>query len=203
MRIAKCLLASTVVGLATGLGIAHAQEPTSIDASDSPVYDAKGQLIKPENYRQWVLIGTGLNMAYGPLRAASSGHPMFTNVFVSPSAYRAFLRTGAWPDKTLFILEGRGAATVNHSTTGGNGYYQGEIMGIEAEVKDASRFQNKWAFFALGMGAAPGILLPTTAECYACHATNAAVENTFVQFYPILRDVAKDKGTLKDVPKSF
>jgi hypothetical protein len=29
------------------------------------------------------------------------------------------------------------------------------------------------------------------------------VENTFVQFYPVLRDVAREKGTLKDVPAEF
>jgi hypothetical protein len=29
------------------------------------------------------------------------------------------------------------------------------------------------------------------------------VENTFVQFYPVLRDVAKQKGTMKVVPEVF
>ena len=32
---------------------------------------------------------------------------------------------------------------------------------------------------------------------------NAAVENTFVQFYPEQRHVAKAKGTLKKVPAQF
>jgi hypothetical protein len=39
--------------------------------------------------------------------------------------------------------------------------------------------------------------LPTTASCYACHSTNGAVDNTFVQFYPTLLDVAREKGTLR------
>ena len=35
------------------------------------------------------------------------------------------------------------------------------------------------------------------ASCYACHATHTAVENTFVQFYPTLFEVAREKGTIK------
>jgi hypothetical protein len=150
-----------------------------------------------------MLIGTGLNMAYGPLRTTPSGRPPFTNVFVNPTAYKAFLQSGTWPDKTLFILEIRESNTVNKTKEGFNGYYQGEIVAVEAEVKDEKRFPGKWAFFGLSTTDAPGTQLPTAASCYVCHATNAAVDNTFVQFYPVLRDIAKQKGTLKTVPEVF
>jgi len=172
---------------------------------DGARYDSEGKLIKPDNYRQWVLIGTGLGMAYGPLRETRSGRPPFTNVFVNPSAYRSFLQTGVWPDKTMFVLEGRESVPVNNSASGGNGYFQGEVVGIEAEVKD-EQFVGKWAFFAFGSSSearTSGVKIPESAACYSCHAKNAAVENTFVQFYPVLRDVAKEKGTLKTVPDSF
>ena len=39
--------------------------------------------------------------------------------------------------------------------------------------------------------------LPRSEDCYACHRDHAAVDNTFVQFYPLLMDVAKQKGTFK------
>ena len=39
--------------------------------------------------------------------------------------------------------------------------------------------------------------MPKTAPCYTCHANNTAVENTFVQFYPQLFEIAKQKGTVK------
>ncbi len=39
--------------------------------------------------------------------------------------------------------------------------------------------------------------LPSTERCYACHRDNGAVDNTFVQFYPTLLDVARKMGTLK------
>ena len=32
--------------------------------------------------------------------------------------------------------------------------------------------------------------------CYSCHAEHAAVDTTFVQFYPTLLPIAKGKGTL-------
>ena len=38
---------------------------------------------------------------------------------------------------------------------------------------------------------------PRTASCYGCHKNNGAVDNTFVQFYPTLFEVARRLGTVK------
>jgi hypothetical protein len=179
-----------------------APSPASSTTVDGPQFSAAGLLVKPADYRQWPLVGTGLGMAYGPLRNTPSGRPAFTNVFVNPASYRAFLQTGAWPDSTLFILEVRDSVQVNNATTGGNGYFQGEITGVEAEVKDSRRFTGKWAFFNLS-GESAGTQIPATASCYSCHSTNTAVDNTFVQFYPVLRDVAREKGTFRQPPGEF
>ena len=181
---------------------------TSVNAAplvenDVPQFTNDEKLIKPDNYRQWVLIGTGLGMVYGPLHATSGGHPSFTNVFVNPSAYRHFLQSGSWPDKTILLLEVRESIALNNSATGGNGYYQGEVIGIEAHVKDEHRFKGGWAFFGLSDSQPTGTHIPETADCYACHATNAAVDTTFVQFYPVLRDIAKQKATFRNVPSVF
>lgn len=179
-----------------------AAEPPPV--AESPVaYDAAGLLKFPADYRQWPCIGTGLDMAYGPLRAAIGSHPPFTNVFVNPSSYRHFLETGTWPNRTVFILEIRASVALNNSATGNNGRYQGEIVGIEAEVKDAQRFDGGWGFFSVNAQQRTGTMIPKNASCYSCHAANAAVENTFVQFYPVLRDVAKQRGTFKTVAEVF
>ena len=39
-------------------------------------------------------------------------------------------------------------------------------------------------------------MIPRSAECYSCHAEHAAVDTTFVQFYPTLLPLAASKGTL-------
>jgi len=77
--------------------------------------------------------------------------------------------------------------------------FQTQILAIEAEVKDETRFKEKWAFFDFGQGTS----LRATAKpfagdsaCNVCHAKNAAVENTFVQFYPTLLEVAQAKHIL-------
>ena len=166
------------------------------------IYTHDGQLVKPAAYREWVNIGTGLGMAYGPAREKAGAHPPFTNVFVSPASYRGFLERGVWPEQTVFVLEIRRSVPVN-AEGAGNGHYQGDLVAIEAEVKDSARFEKGWGFFNLPQDRESGAQIPTTASCYACHATNAAVENTFVQFYPVLRDVAKQHRTFKDVATTF
>ena len=155
-------------------------------------YTNDGRLKPPENYREWVYLSTGFDMSYNP--AIQMDHHMFDNVFVNPEAYRTFVKTGTWPDKTIFVLEVRGA--VNKGSINEKGSYQhSDLMGLEAHVKDESRFPGKWAFFRFtDLKAAE--MIPQTAECYSCHATHGAVDTTFVQFYPTLLPIAKDKHTL-------
>jgi Cytochrome P460 len=162
-------------------------------SSDAPQFTGDGQLILPAQYREWVYLSSGLGMTYGPAAQADQGNPMFDNVFVSRSAYKAFLESGHWPDKTILILEIR--RSVEKGSINNGGHYQTDVLQLEAAVKDESRFPQKWAYFGFGRGdkAAP---LPATSGCNSCHSQNAAVENTFVQFYPALLEIATHKGTL-------
>jgi len=151
--------------------------------------------MRPENYREWVFLSSGLGMTYGP---AASANPQFDNVFVTPAAYKSFLSTGTWPDKTMFVLEIRGAATEGSINKGG--HFQDKINAVEVEVKDEKRFPNKWAFFGFNGTASSAVPLPESAGCQSCHSKNGAVDNTFVQFYPTLAPIAKEKGTFKVTP---
>ena len=161
--------------------------------SDGPHFTTAGELLLPKDYRQWVFLSSGLGMTYGPAAQANPTDPLFDNVFVDPSSYRAFLETGHWPDHTMFILEVRRSTSKGSINNGG--HYQSEVAAIEAAVKDEARFKEKWGYFGFGRGdkATP---LPASSGCNSCHRQNAAVENTFVQFYPELLEVAKRKGTL-------
>ena len=181
-----------LVALVTGVAVTG-QTP---QAQNQPRYTANDELVMPENYREWVWLSSGLGMTYGPNASESTAaNPMFDNVFVTPEAYRAFLQTGSWPDKTMFVLELRASHTEGSINKGGR--FQGDVRAIEVEVKDESRFAGKWAFFDFRGNRSPVKSLPQTATCYSCHSQNGAVDNTFVQFYPTLIEVARQKGTLK------
>ena len=165
-------------------------------ATKDPRYTKDGQLIRPTNYREWIYLSSGLGMNYGA--SPRNENPNFDNVFVQPDAYRAFLATGRWPDKTIFVLEIR--ASEQHGSINRDGRFQTDLIALEAEVKDESRYPQKWAFFSFGQAASlldSNKAFPASSACNQCHAKNAAVDNTFVQFYPTLLDVAKAKGTLR------
>jgi hypothetical protein len=147
----------------------------------------------PADYREWIYLSSGLGMSYSAGEGGSKD-PSFSNVFVSPSAYRSFQRTGTWPDKTTLVLEVRDSRSRGSINQGG--HYEASLAAVEVEVKDASRFPGKWAFFGFGGRTEPAKQIPVTASCYSCHAKAGAVDNTFVQFYPTLLSVAKAKGTV-------
>jgi len=156
----------------------------------APGYTDSGQLKFPANFRTWVYLTTGFNMSYV---ATSSNSDTFDNVFVNPTAYAAFLATGTWPDKTVLVLEARRG--VPKSSIDRTGASQGGRVGLEVHVKDVGRFKGGWAFFDFA-GDGPGQLLPQTLSCYTCHAEHAAVDTTFVQFYPTLKPIAAQHHTL-------
>lgn len=189
------LLAITSILLAMGSQPQQAKPPaTTAAVANVPQYTSDGRLKFPANYREWVYLSTGIDMSYGP--ASNMDHSMFDNVFVNPESYKAFLATGTWPDKTMLVLEVRGAA--NKSAINKAGHYQTtEIMGLEVHVKDEARFTEtgKWAFFGFGSDE-PAKMDPKEMDCYSCHQQHAAVDTTFVQFYPTLIELAKKKGTL-------
>lgn len=164
--------------------------------AQEPQFTNSGELVLPAHYREWVFLSSGLGMTYQPSTAANQDRsPSFTNVFVNPAAYRSFLETGKWPDQTVLVLEVRFSET--KGSINKDGHYQAGLDHVAVEVKDTARFPaSGWAFFALGK-ASSGKLIPRTADCYSCHAEHGAVDNTFVQFYPTLLAVARQKGTLR------
>jgi hypothetical protein len=166
---------------------------------NQPVYNAKGQLQLPANYREWIYLSTGMDMNYSPNAAQAAGHSMFDNVFVNPEAWRSFQATGTWPDKTMLVLEVRGASS--QGSINRSGHYQStDRMGLEVHIKDTKRFDAEhfpggWAFVSFDDGN-EGSLFQPKADCYTCHQQHAAVDTTFVQFYPTLLPLATSKHTL-------
>ena len=182
------VVATTVLALSA----ARTKPNGSQNAAIAPVYTSDGSLRFPQNYREWIYLTSGLDMSYRP--TSGMDHSAFDNVFVNPEAYKVFVETGSWPDKTMLVLEVRKAGS--KASINKNGHFQsGEVMGLEVHVKDKGRFEGGWAFFDADNGVT-GKLLPKDMDCYSCHAQHGAVDTTFVQFYPTLLEIAKKKNTL-------
>jgi len=188
------------ISLAVLFSAAHmATQAQTGGASDQPVFTADGKLEPPINYREWIYLSTGLNMSYAPRVAGMAGHDMFDNVFVNPTAYKAFLETGSWPDQTMLALEVRGAGS--HASINKAGHFQnGDVMGLEVHIKDKRNPGGGWAFYSFEEGKAT-TPFPHEMDCYSCHEKHGAVDSTFVQFYPTLLPVAEKKATLSAVYK--
>jgi hypothetical protein len=194
------LVVAVVAVVSLGWGLRPA---THVDAQrnpDLPEYTADGDIVAPKNYREWVFLTSGFDMTYRE-RGGAPDHSVFDNVFVNPEAYRSFLATGTWPDKTVMVLENRVAESKDGVIVKGGRFQRSEVAGLELHVKDAARFKRggpsgAWGFFDVDGG--KGKVFEPKASCYTCHEAHAAVDTTFVQFYPTLLPVAEGKKTFSE-----
>jgi len=189
-------VAFAVLALTYAAALGTTTDGQTRESGDGPRYVNSVNLVRPPDYREWVFVSSGLGMEYNPTPGTPGGNS-FGNVFVNPSSYRAFMKTGKWPDRTIFVLEFR--ASTSEGSINKAGRFQARLVGLEAEVKD-SRFPDGWAFFNFmqkGSMVDSAEPVPVDAGCVECHTKNTAVERTFVQFYPTLLDVARKMGTLK------
>jgi len=168
-------------------------------AGDKAQFTKSGEFVRPANYREWIFLSSGLGMTYGP-NAPAAGAPLrFDNVYVNPSSYKDFLRTGKWADGTVLILEIR--ASESKGSINQHGHYQTSLAAMEAHVKDSRRFkEGGWAFFDLSKQPASAKAVAPGNRCQQCHSASGAVDDTFVQFYPELIPIATKFGTMKATP---
>jgi len=160
------------------------------ERSPKPQYDAKGNLLRPADYRDWEFLSAGYGMNYSP---APGSHELFTNVFVQRWAYEDFLKSGKWPEQSMFVIDERDAES--KGSINKKGHFQTDLMGLAIEVKDATRNPDKWAYYGFEPNDKTAQAMSKGNECWSCHDQHAAVEHTFVQFYPTLKPVAKNFGT--------
>jgi hypothetical protein len=188
----ESLLIGILAAASALLGLVSSRGQTQ-DSTAQPQFSKDGKLVRPEGYRRWVYVSSGFGMSYNQ---SASGAQSFTNVFVAPAAYDYFTANGKWPDKTMFVLEIYGSTS--RGSINKHGSYQQDFEGLDVEVKDEGRFADKWAYFNFnGMEKAASAMTPSKNECWRCHDQNAAVEHSFVQFYPELLKIAHAKGTIK------
>ncbi len=174
---------AAVVGTAIALGLSGqvpAQQP-----GPGPQFEG-GALVRPEGHDEWPLAGASLGMSYSA--GAQGGHDeTFHRVYVNPSSYRAFLKSGTFPEGTTFVLElYEPAAQLEMPARAGR--YEGRRVALEVSVKDRKRFREGWAYFDFANGTKRTATAFPASSCQSCHIRHAAVDSVFVQFYPRLRD---------------
>ena len=124
------LLISAVALFAVLLGNtpfqANAAEPFP-----KPTFNAKGELLRPDvSYREWVYVGTPLTP--NDLNPPEANFPEFHNVYIHPSDFDHWKRTGRFPEGTVLVKE---LVTVGaKQATSGNGYFMGEYIGLETTI---------------------------------------------------------------------
>ena len=151
-------------------------------------FNEKGDLMRPEGYREWIQVGTPVTP--NDMNDGKAAFPEFHSVYIDPQSFAEYKKTGEFPDGTILIKELISVGSKQASS--GNGYFMGEFIGLEASVKDSKRFPEEpgnWAYFSYGHKyplAAKSAAQPTAA-CNACHQSTAAQDWVFTQYYPVLR----------------
>lgn len=153
-----------------------------------PTYGSDGALILPQDWRQWVFAGSSLGLSY--TQGGQPGMEMFHETLMEPTAYEHFADTGTFREGTMFVLALHG--TGEGVLPARRGRFAAELQAVEMAVKDSTHRPEGWAYY--NFGGMNGIRNTAQAlpkeSCYSCHIQHAKHDNVFLQFYPLLEDVA-------------
>ena len=200
----KSLVSAVLAGVMMAGVAGFSIQATADSMVKGATFSADGQVTIPVDWRQWVFIGAPLTP--NALNNGKAPFPEFHNVYIEPSAYAHWKKTGKFADgtqiaKELVFIRQKDKDDMNKdgstAEVSGIGYFQGEFTGLELTVKDTKRFPNEpggWSYYSFGHKlsyAKTAKAFPTKA-CNACHEAAAADDFVFTQFYPVLR-AAKPK----------
>ena len=149
-----------------------------------------GELERPTGYREWIYVGTPVTP--NDLNNGKAAFPEHHNVYIDPKSWEHWKKTGEFRDSTILMKELVNVGT--KAAVSGNGYFQGDFIGLEATIKSKKHFPSEpgnWAYYSFSTP--DHKTLTTTAKafpaasCNACHAAAAADDFVFTQYYPVLR----------------
>ena len=188
--LAFCALAVLFSAGPTDSSVAIAVEAGAVKATAS--YNEKGELIRPEGYREWLYVGTPVTP--NDMNDGEAPFPEFHSVYMDPRSYAHYKKTGQFRDGTVLVKEL--ISVGSKEATSGAGYFMGEYIGLEVALKDAKRFKDEpgnWAYFSFGhkYPLAETAKPQNTASCNACHDSSADEDYVFTQYYPVLRALKK------------
>jgi Cytochrome P460 len=183
--------------------LAHMRQTTP--ATSAAVFERGNTLVRPEGYRDWILVApSSMPIRSGIGSAASATHTPTHRVYINPVGYREYEKTGRFPEGTLMIWE---------SVSGGPDMapHPHNESALLASVKDSTRFDGGWGFFNFtgidGTVSARAQAVTESSGCGTCHRQDAETDHVFTQFYPVLQSarhsmqlrVPRDRGSLTEL----
>jgi Cytochrome P460 len=189
--------AAGIALVAVNVALVNSRSVATQASHSSVVFDADGKMKLPTGYRRWVFVGAPLTP--NALNNGEASFPEFHHVYVEAKNLDAYLKTGSFPEGTVFVKELTRVLNPTFSDgsrtePSGRGFFNGEFNGIDLTVKDSKRFAktNGWGFFTFGHHPLPydetAAEAPAT-QCAGCHITFVSkTDMTWVQFYPMLRE---------------
>jgi len=176
------VFSSLVIAAVSATLFAQMRQPALQDSTESAkqavVFADNNTLVRPAGYREWISVGSSMGSDIPEPHSLYNASSMFThNVYMDRAAYRAFSRTGRFPEGTILILE----------TSGATGK---QPVALQASVKN-SRFDGGWGFF--NFTNADGTIKDTAesvagkSSCRTCHEERAKSDHVFTQFHPALK----------------
>ncbi|MFT5139554.1 MAG: hypothetical protein ACI9H8_000943 [Lysobacterales bacterium] len=154
-----------------------------------------GKLERPTGYREWIYVGTPVTP--NDMNNGKAAFPEHHNVYIDPKSWAHWKKTGEFREGTILVKEL--VSVGSKAAVSGNGYFQGDYIGLEATIKSKKHFPDEpgnWAYYSFSN---PDLkTLASTAEafapesCNSCHAVSAADDFVFTQYYPVL---TAGKGT--------
>lgn len=166
-------------------------------AAQADSYEIKGgELERPTGYREWVYVGTPVTP--NDMNDGKAAFPEHHNVYIDPISWKHWKEKGEFRDGTILIKEL--VSVGSKAAVSGNGYFQGDFIGLEATIKSKKHFPEEpgnWAYFSFSTPDHKTLTPTATAfpaeSCNSCHAAAAADDWVFTQYYPVLRG-GKAKG---------
>ena len=189
LKFVALLLVTAAISIVTP---AQAQDGMSKRAAAAQWND-KGELLQPVGYREWIFVGAPVTP--NDMNDGKAAFPEFHNVYIDPVSWAQYKKTGQFPEGTVIVKEL--VSVGSKSAPSGNGYFEGEFIGLEAAVKSADKHPKEpgnWGYYSFTQsGAAPlkVTALKLTASCNACHQASAKQDYVFTQYYPVLRAAGK------------
>jgi YHS domain-containing protein len=176
-----------LVSAAAALPAASLLEEVAADPI-MPRYDREGGLLLPQDWRRWVFVGSSLGLSYA--QGGPAGMEMFHETLMEPTAYQHFADTGTFREGTMFVLALHG--TGEGVLPARRGRFAAELHTVEMAVKDTTHRPEGWAYYNFGgmNGMRNTARAMPKESCYSCHIQHAKRDNVFLQFYPLLEDVA-------------